>query len=164
MTGEHHAHDAFDPHLDQARWAPRLGRILGEMRELQRQLEDLGDRQSVLVESGDLESLVGLLAERQAVVDRLNDAGERLAPFTRRWTELLGVVEPERASAFAHAAADIAASMSRLAERDEADRMRLEALRASIASEMNSVSRGRSALAAYGESMPGGPRYQDRQG
>lgn len=152
------------PHDDKARWAPRLRRALGTLRSAQVELEDLLPRQAGLIETGDAEGLLQLLGERQAVIERLQKAGDGFEPFRSRWDELMTALGDRERDEMQTSLREVTDSMARLAERDAADRARLEELRRSIVEELSGVQRGRSAVAAYGGGGPNGPRFQDRAG
>lgn len=152
------------PHDDRARWAPRLRRCLAQLRAAQSDMEGLLPRQSGLVDAGDAPGLLELLGERQVVIERLQRAGDEFEPFRRRWNELMNALAPAERAALERDLTELTQSMERLAQRDAADRARLESLRQSIVDEMSGVARGRSAVAAYGVGGSTAPRFQDRAG
>lgn len=163
--GRQGAGGAPDPHGDPARWAPRLQRLLDEQRSLATELETLARRQREHIAAGDTDRLLAVLGERQVVIDRLSRVVADFQPFRDHWEELMAALPPARRDAFAAATRDVAGAVERVGERDEEDRRELERRRAGVAAELSSVTRGRSAVAAYGRA-PGapGPRFQDREG
>lgn len=146
--------------------AVSLGERVEELLELQRQLferlEALGARQGGLIDSDDSVGLLELLAHRQRLVDGIAELNATLEPFRARWGAVLGSlpeVERERVNRRLDALSELA---GRIAERDEADRVRLAKRRDAVAAELTQVSRGRGAVAAYGTGQAPA-RFQDRE-
>jgi len=155
---------APDPHGDPARWAPRLERILDQQDALYAELDELGRRQSELIQRGDTEELLDVLGTRQRVIDQLGVSMEAFQPFGRRWDELMAALPEDRRRRYTSRVEELSGVIRRIAERDQEDQLALERQRAAVADEMASVSRGRSAVAAYGGGgRTAGPTYQDRQ-
>lgn len=154
-----------DPHGDPARWAPRLERILDQQDALYSELDELGQRQSELIQRGETEELLDVLGTRQRVIDQLGAAMEAFQPFGRRWDELMASLPEDRRQRYAQRVEELSGVIRRIADRDQEDQRALERQRAVVADEMASVSRGRSAVAAYGGNRrtSDGPTYQDRQ-
>lgn len=96
-----------------------------------------------LIDAGDPERLLPVLAERQEIIARL----EALAPVVPR-------PDDSRAAALAALAARVSAL-------DAAHLARLEARRDDIAGELAAMHTSRRAFGAYGAS-PAAPRFQDR--
>ena len=142
--------------------AARLTPLLDRQLELFRRLDALSQLQSGLIAADDTDRLLGVLAERQVVVDQIGDANDQLEPIRARWEVVLaslGAPERRDITAQIEALARLAASIS---DRDESDRLQLEQRRDAVAGELKGVSRGRAALGAYGQPR-GGPRFQDRE-
>jgi len=153
-------------YLDPAKWMPRLERLLDEQRELYESLERLSQRQAELIERDEMEALLGVLQERQGVIDRLSQANEQFEPFRSRWSELMASAPAARRDEFQRCIAELSELAGRIAQRDEDDRRALESRRQSVAGELRSVAKGRGAVAAYGrgQSRSDHARYQDRHG
>lgn len=171
-SGQGGARAAGEPHGDPARWAPRLRRILDEQRALYDRLDALSIRQSELVLGGATDELLAVLGERQIVVDQIWSSSDEFAPFQRRWAELMSALPAEQRLQFSAVALELAEIIERIAERDDADRRELERQRATVAAEISSLNRGRTAVAAYGGGAAGAPgtstasseaRFQDRE-
>ncbi len=142
-----------------------LGERVEELLELQRQLferlADLSDRQGALIDRDDSVGLLELLGQRQRLVDGIAELNATLEPFRARWSAVLASLpEPERdrVNKRLEALSELA---GRIAERDEADRIRLQLRRDAVAAELNQISRGRGAVAAYGGGSPPA-QFQDR--
>ena len=153
-----------DQHDNQA--SVSLGERVEELLETQRQLferlESLGQRQGALIDSDDSVALLELLAQRQRLVDGIAELNSTLEPFRARWSAVLGSLpeaERDRVNRRLEALSDLAA---RIAERDGADRARLEKRRDAVAADLTQLSRGRGAVAAYGAG-PAAAAFQDRE-
>jgi len=151
---------------DPTRWMPRLERLLEEQASLCASLNDLGRRQGEHIRADEMETLLGVLAERQRVIERFTEVSQELEPFRARWEELMAAAPPQRREAFRKRVDELSAAIQEVAARDEQDREALAARRQTLASELSGVQQGRGAVAAYGRSdaRPAGPRYQDREG
>ena len=163
MTARPNPHD---PHSDPARLSARLDSILTEHRSLYERLDGLSERQSALIDEDRTDELLGVLAERQRVVDRLLAVAEELKPFQSRWDDLLASVDADRRESLREKVSAIQEMAQRVNDRDEHDRTRLAAQRKALSEEIAGVNKSRGAIAAYGGSVRSAPspRYQDRQG
>ena len=155
------------PH-ERLAWGTRVVELLGTQRDLYVQLDRLSQAQAGLVSAEDADGLLGVLGEREQVMERVLEVNATLEPFRRRWGDVVEQLdEPARASVNA-IVAELETLTRSIAERDEADRRAMEARRAEIAGELGVVNRKQAAMRAYGSaSGPGasaGPRYEDRQG
>jgi hypothetical protein len=153
-----------DPHADPNRLASRLESILTEHESLYERLDALSERQSTLIDEEKTDELLGVLAERQRVVDRLLAVGEDLKPFQPRWDELMAAVDTGRRETLRTKVQFIQHAAQRVSERDDHDRARLAAQRKSLAEEIAGVNKSRAGINAYGNKQAPTPRYQDRQG
>lgn len=152
------------PHTDPARLASRLSTLLEEHERLYVSLNELSERQSALIDEDDTDVLLGVLAERQRVVDRLLEAGQELKPLQGQWDGILSAVDFETRERLCTRVSLIQDLASRVNDRDDRDRARLAAKRKTLAEEIAGVNKSRGAINAYGAQSGSGPRYQDRQG
>jgi hypothetical protein len=136
--------------------------LLQRQQELFSQLDAMSQRQSALIEAQDTDQLLSVLAERQAVIERIAETSARLEPYRASWDAVMrGLDEPGRARV--RRRIDVLSDLAeRVAKRDEADRAMLEERRDAVAGEITQINRGRGAVAAYG-GKPQGPRMQDRE-
>lgn len=148
------------------REAASLGERVEELLELQHQLFErlagLSDKQGLLIDQDDSVGLLELLAQRQRLVDGIAELNTTLEPFRARWSAVLASMpdaERERVNRRLEGLAELA---GRIAERDEADRVRLERRRDAVAAELKQVNHGRGAVAAYGGGLPPA-QFQDRE-
>lgn len=153
-----------DPYSDPARWAPRLERLVEEQRRLVQELDGLGAEQRRLIESGEADALVTLLARRQTLTDRIASLAQEFEPFRRSWDEFMARLPADQRDRLVVAVGEIGEGIRRITERDDADRAALQRQRDVVTTELSSVSRGRGAVAAYGRGGGLEPRFQDRKG
>lgn len=146
------------------RWRARLERIIEEQRGLYERLDGLSARQSSLIREDDTDALLGVLGERQAIIDRLGALTEEFAPFRAQWRELMGQLDERSRDAFNRQIDELAARINAIAQRDERDREALDERRGRVTGELQGLSKGRGAVAAYGRPGASQPRYQDREG
>lgn len=148
----------------------RLVGLLDEHRRLYQELDTLARRQSELIEADDTDALLAVLAERQAIIDRLDHGKRRLDPARADWERISHEVSGDEREHVRLVLAEVTQLAGRVAARDEEDRRRLESRRDQIADEVVSLSRSRKAAAAYGpaggNAGPSGlaARFQDREG
>lgn len=152
------------PHNDPTRLASRLSSLLGEHERLYVALNDLSERQSALIDQDETDILLGVLAERQRIVDRLLAAGEELRPLQGQWDAILSGADHDTRENLRGKVTVIQDLAARVNDRDERDRARLAAKRKSLSEEIAGVNKSRGAINAYGSPGGAGPRYQDRQG
>lgn len=154
-------------HDDPGVWAPRLLRILDRQRDLYQRLDALSRTQEALIESDETDRLLEVLGSRQTLVDEIGALNEELSPFAERWDDLSTRLDPARRSALRARFDEVAALVGGIAERDEADRRRLESRRAAVGSQLNGLHNARGAVRAYEDrhrADQASPRFQDRTG
>lgn len=146
-------------------WRPALFRLLGEQRSRLERLERLSERQGGLIERGDTDGLLALLAERQPLVDELAGLTDEVQPYRAAWAEVLRVLGPADGERAMREAEWLESAAARLAERDRRDAATLEARRDAMAQEISAMPAARGAVAAYSGGRPSdGARFQDREG
>lgn len=157
--------------LDQpaARWTPALIHVLEEQQGLCARLEHLSRSQSSHVQDGRTEDLIGVLSERQGVIERIVELNGMLEPFRARRMGLMSRMSAVEREAVQTRIDAIAESIERVRRQDDTDRASLERQRTGVAEEISGLSRVRGALAAYGAPGGGASRHagaamQDRQG
>ncbi len=155
-----------------ALWAPRLARILERQRDLCLSLDAMSVRQSELVAADDTDALLGLLGERQTVVDELTALSAELEPLKAVWEAEGSRLPAEQRDRITGFVEEIGRLVEGIGRRDESARLRLEERRAAISRELAGISRGRGAVAAYSGGAAGPlaanrhiePQYEDRRG
>ena len=125
------------------------------------ELDALSQRQSALVDRDDGTELLSLLGERQVVIDEIARLSGRIDPLRKAWDEVSTKAAASLRGDIDGRINSMAALLHGIRERDESDRVRLEARREAIRREMMQMNTSRQAVGAYGGSVAG-PNYQDR--
>jgi len=142
----------------------RLRRLLGEQKSLYEQLDALSERQRELIATDDVGGLVDILTKRETLLQSLSESSDAIAPFRARWDDVLERLSSVDREAVGRLVNELTEAARTIADRDEADRQALDARRRVVSDELKSLSRGRSAMAAYGGPAQSHARYQDRSG
>ncbi len=155
----------WDSGLDGERLASRIVEALDRQLALFRRLDTLSRRQRDVVNAGDTDQLLGVLGERQEVIEQLERLGEQLRPVRRGWDSMLERLPTNRRAEVRERLDALAELAAAIASRDEADRRVLEERRGAIAGEVNTLGRARGAAGAYAAPEPAAtPRFQDVEG
>lgn len=85
------------------------------------QLRELSERQRGLVVQDDPQPLLSLLADRQRLVDDLSRCNVRLAPFRRRWTDVLTSLAPAARAEIGNLLLESDRILGSILERDQQD-------------------------------------------
>lgn len=149
---------------DPERVGVELVALLEQQRALYEELDALSARQSALITNQDTDALLSVLSERERIVHRLQTVSEHIEPYRQDWSSLLGRLSPALRERVEHRLDELSALLERISARDEADRAALVSQRDDVAHRLEGVSRGRSAVGAYGKGPSPSPRYQDREG
>ncbi len=145
-------------------WGGRVVELLGTQRDLYIELDRLSQAQAGLVSAEDADGLLGVLGEREQVMERVLEVNAALEPFRRRWGDVVEQLDDPARDSVNAIVAELETLTKSIAERDEADRRAMESRRAEIAGELGTVNRKQAAMRAYGSPSSAGPRYEDRQG
>lgn len=137
--------------------------LVGEQIELYRRLETLSERQHELVLGEDTDALLGVLGERQTLIDSISEVSARMTPYRARWDEHVGTMSEDGRASLRRGLDELASMMSRIAERDEDDRRVMEERRSRIQNQLSGVKRGGAAVRGYAQAAAKGPRFQDRE-
>lgn len=130
--------------------------VVGRLRDHYERLDGYSRRQRALIDAGRVDDLLGVLGERQRVIEAIEDLS---AKVNKAFGEGLSEAERERIRAELDAIDVLARS---IAERDRADQGELEAKRSTVADELSGVSNKRAAVRAYsGGAAKPTPRFQD---
>lgn len=131
-------------------WLPGVIRLLDEQRGHFRELEALSRRQSLCVGTGETERLLGVLAEKQRVVERVQGVNASLQAYMPDWAAKVAAL-PERSRVLLRSHTDELESLaSQVHARDEADRAALEAQSKVISQELATTAKASGAARAYG--------------
>ena len=137
--------------------------LVQEQLGLYEQLEALSVRQHTLVESDDTDALLGVLNERQKLIEHISEVASRMTPFRARWDDHVNQLAESERSDLRKGLDTLAAMMSSIAARDEDDRKRMQDRRDHVKNQISGVKRGGAAVKSYGQPAARGPRFQDRE-
>ncbi|MBM4108064.1 MAG: flagellar protein FlgN [Phycisphaerae bacterium] len=143
--------------------ARQLEASLSEQLGLLGQLDALGQRQSRLIDEDDPDRLLEVLAERQAVIDRMEGCARRLVPLQQRWDVTAGTTDAGSRDRIRQRLESIAGLIDAIDRRDAHDRERLEDRRREIARELGELDRSRRATGAYTPPPTERPRFRDEE-
>ena len=137
-----------------------------QQRDLYRQLKVLSGSQAMCIREGSAEQLLGVLSERQVVIDALSRSNAELAPYRQTWETLSGTVDPEIRERVREVLAEIEGMLNEIVEQDDRDRAELKGVQAQIGMQLNQISKAGRAIRAYGSpnTAPRPPAFTDRQG
>ncbi len=139
--------------------------LLERQQSLYERLRSLSDQQGQMVASGSTEALLGLLAQRQQLIDELGRINTDLQPYRSQWPqfkEQLAEPDRRRISALVEQAEQM---LSGIIEQDNRDRQQLEQSKVQLGGEMGRVSQGGAMMRAYKTSSGQGANHlTDQQG
>lgn len=141
----------------------RMLALLERQQELAERLEALARRQHEVVGDDQGRALADLLGRREELVRALEDAEAALRPLRAMWSGGEVAADTEERRQVQRRCQAIAATLARIAEQDAAMLRRLEQERERLAETLAGLTRGREAMAAYGD-PPLTPLFQDRKG
>lgn len=140
---------APDFDADPSGWLPALLEVLDEQVATCRDIEAMARAQTDAVANGETGAMLRVLSERQVLVDRVEAGDRRLDTFRPRQAALLARLAPVQRRAVEERLDALSSITARICERDSRDRAAIEAQRAEILREMQGITRGRGAVAAY---------------
>lgn len=145
-------------------WADALVELLESQHALVGELSTLADRQQTLVRDRQTEALLGLLTERQQILDRFAGMQEQLGTLTANLDQRIAEVKEPVRSRIQTLIAEIGDRLTVVMAGDERDQQALEAARTDTASDLRDIDAARIARAAYQGPNVAVSRYADRQG
>lgn len=123
--------------------------LLGEQSELYGQLAALSETQRGLITGNEPERLLGLLGERQKLLDRLEELAARMRPYQKTWPRMRPLVSPAEVQEVDRLLAKVNGLLATIIEQDKADSQLLAARKSVTGQEMSSLKASRTAGAAY---------------
>jgi len=152
-------------HLQKGENVQALIALLRRQRDAYEQLRGLSGQQGPLIDEGSAEALLGVLSQRQRLVDTLAGLNRGIEPYRMQWSQFLeGLVEDDREQ-IGGLVRDVEGLLSGIIEQDERDRRRLEASKQVVGKELGRVAHSSAAMNAYKVSTASsGARFTDRQG
>lgn len=124
--------------------------LLEQQRRLYVKLRLLAERQGALVVNEDTQPLLGLLVERQQLVDALVALNERLAPYRASWTAIYAEMDELNRRHVAALLEESNAALGTIMTNDNRDTATLQARRQTMAGQLGKVETAARANAAYG--------------
>lgn len=161
-AGESGRLDFSGTHEEPGVWLPRLQRLLSDQLALTARIDEIDARKTGALADEDMQAYLGLLNERQPVIDRLTELNEDLKPFAERFTLLAASLKQEQRQAIFAQAGRLDAALSQIARRDSAEADELAARRDRIARDLAGMNTGSAALGAYGRREPLPPQSHDQ--
>jgi hypothetical protein len=138
--------------------------LLEGQRALVDELEGLARRQADLVREARTEALLGLLTQRQRIIDRFLASQAELGRAAAAQVRGAADVDPARREELRSLIGYIGARLAEVMQRDAEDQRTLEGARDRIRTELASVDASRHARDAYRKSTIVKSRFADRQG
>ncbi|MEM8739579.1 MAG: flagellar protein FlgN [Planctomycetota bacterium] len=127
----------------------RLLDLLTRQRDLYQSLDALSGRQQATIADGHPEALLGILAERQAVVDRLTATNQDLAPLRPRMTQIADAAPAAQRTALRGLVDQVQSLLQTIIDRDDADRKTLETSKARVGQQLDQIKTAPRAINAY---------------
>jgi hypothetical protein len=146
-----------------ADWLEELTTLLESQHTIVDELAQLADRQAELIQNQQTDALLGLLADRQNLIERFTGTQADLSRMAGEIEARIGEVSIEQRTAIQRKISTIGDRLAQVMQRDERDQQTLEAARERTREELTNLDSASRARHAYMK-RPGGNRYADRQG
>ena len=139
--------------------------LLQQQIDRYKKLHDLSGQQARLVKDGHPEQLLGVLAQRQQLVDELTQINSDLKPYRSRWDQLFNTLNEQDKERVRRLVGEVDFLLSGIIEQDNRDREQLEEAKNLIAGELGQTAQASAAVSAYKvQSAAGKNHFTDRQG
>ncbi len=149
---------------DQAASANTLVELLEAQQGLVEELSLLAARQPPLIEAGESDGLLALLADRQRIMDRLFGDQERISQLAESIDHPDGTLGGEARTRISRVAAAISGRLSQIVRSDEEDQLLIGARSQRASRMMAKLDTAKQAHSAYLRSRAVSNRFADRQG
>jgi hypothetical protein len=146
-----------------ADWIEELTKLLEYQHSIVDELAQLADRQAALIREQQTDALLGLLADRQQLIERFTGTQADLNRIAGEVEARVGEVTVEQRTEIQRKIGAIGDRLAQVMQRDERDQETLQAARDRSKEELTSLDSASRARHAYMR-RPGGNRYADRQG
>lgn len=127
----------------------RLISLLEQQLRLFEHLAELSDRQQGLVDDGQAEQLLALLAQRQQLIDHLDTVNGELEPYRNQWDQFWPGLEDSQRQRIGPLIEQAQQLLERIMQADDRDRGRLESAKIEVAAELSQVNQARAARDGY---------------
>jgi ketosteroid isomerase-like protein len=139
--------------------------LLNQQRVLYEAIRRLSSQQASTVASGDAESLLNLLSQRQHLLDRIGQITTGLEKYRQHWRAVCDALSKEDQLQVSKLVEQAQESLAAIIEQDEIDRRALEQTKAEMGKNIVQASKAGLAMAAYGSRAPKPtPRFTNHQG
>ena len=149
---------------DQAASADTLVELLEAQQALVEELSLLAARQPPLIEAGESDGLLALLADRQRILDRLFGDQERISQLAASLDHPAGRLGGEARARISRVAAAISGRLSQIVRSDEEDQLLIGARSQRASRMMAKLDTAKQAHSAYLRSRAVSNRFADRKG
>ena len=147
-----------------ADWPQHLVALLESQQSLVRKLATLAERQRELIEERRTDALLGLLQQRQRLVDEFVASQQRFHQLSEGINERIDELEDGQRQHIRELVNTISAHLDTVMQRDQSDQDLLRGTRDEARQQIGSLDRGTQARSAYRQGSPSGNRFADRQG
>ncbi len=125
-------------------------------------LREMGDDQEKLISQDDPTALLGLLGERQRVVEELAKLDTDMAPLRRDWQTIAPTLPPEARDRATRAFQQARQLLEAIIAADQRDSTLLSTRKDSVGDTLRTIDAGRQACTAYGSAAAPEARYMDQ--
>ncbi len=140
--------------------------LLQRQLELYHELRDLSSTQSRFIESGHVDDLLSVLAQRQSIITSLTEVSDRIDPYREQLSQVwprIGAEDQRRITALLE---EVQTLVRSILDSDNRDHRSLQRARDGVAAEMRQTVHAGRAVNAY--RAPAGiapaPRFTDQKG
>lgn len=146
-------------------WRDGFEQALNTLTQAYGQLDGLSQRQQALIDEGDMDRMLVLLAERRTLVEQIEGAAPGFDRGRRAWEANATMLTDAQNAELARRVGAIERMGSDIADRDRQAGQVLAQKRDLLAEEMSGLGRASSAISAYRPHTDApSPRFQDRKG
>lgn len=143
----------------------KLIHLLSQQRMLYRQLKELTQKQSSLVDGNDPETLLRVLAGRQRLINKLSSIDRELEPIRSDWQRIAGSLPPEQREQAQELVAQVQEILGEILASDAKDSKALQDHQQKVRREIQGATKGKQMNRAYAQSgAQDESRYLDGEG
>jgi len=136
--------------------------LLTQQRLLYRQLRELAQKQSSLVDGSNPEMLLRVLAGRQRIIDRLGAIDRELKPIREQWQQIAKTLPQSERQQAQQLVEEVQEILGEIIARDEKDTQALSSQHQRVAADIRSTTTGKRMHQAYGQNkVSGKSKYLD---
>jgi len=152
-----------------ATWRADLIDLLERQETVCRELLQRCESQTDLISERRNEELLGLLNERQLLIDELGELAHSLEPFRQSWSQIWQALDENERQLVQERVGAVERIIGRVMTQDSEDQKRIENERDRVRSELDTVATGRTTTRAYGRDANRGVsrvtnRFTDERG